>query len=181
MLGGVSSLYFILKWGLAKDNHYSWKSRDILIYCNISSWEALCIFCVFIPLTLNPDPQLLSGWRNLLTFLLLVHQLVTLNCFLSKFKDPSKLSTAGQWIMYSVCASLEAGLGHVTVLSQFLLVNHCGGFVPARLETYLKWQLSWHHALELASVNFPPKERKACLGHSLWYNLIDKISMPSIW
>lgn len=130
--------------------------------------RALCISYVFVLLPLNPLTPLLSGWRNLLTFLLLIHQLVTVNGFLSKFKDPSSLNTTG-------------AMGYIQCLCQFgrqasviwkssipSWSTHRSRFLLARLETCLKWQLSWNHAFALGNMKFPPKDRKACSGYSLW-------------
>lgn len=102
LLWGILSLHFIPKWWFTKDYHYSWKSKDIYSFIIKFFLRSFVHFGCICSLDPQPWPQFLSGWRNLLTFLLSMHQLVTMHCFLSKFKDPSRLSTA-RTVGYTQC------------------------------------------------------------------------------
>ena len=107
LLGGIPSLYFILKWWFTKDNHYSWKSRDTLMYCKVSSGGAVYIFYVFIPLSLNSDPNslLVEGicWHFSYRCTSWLHWIA----FCLNSRTLQGLALQGQCIIYSAFASLE--------------------------------------------------------------------------
>ena len=54
---GYSTSIFHSQMVVHKRQSYSWKSRDTLMYCKVSSGGAVYVFYVFIPLSLNSDPN----------------------------------------------------------------------------------------------------------------------------